>query len=258
MGSITLEDIKELLKKQTETLVNQFQVSIKGGLGRIEKLERRCLNIERKQRKNNVIIFGLNTDRDHIVKKTIDTLNELLDLDFSLADVNDIYQIGKSEKKPVIVEFKSFLKKREIFQNKDKLRALKNTGIAVANDLCEQDRQVNKVLRKHMSAARNQGKKARISGGKLQIDGDWFTVEELETGEEFSGNEESEASDESDADGEQEQGSQVVLLANGKETKRGIPGCSKSVKSGKAGKRKSQVISPHVACRTRTKKKKGG
>lgn len=136
----------------------------------------RCILLERKLRRNNIIVFGLNFSTDNLVEETLNILNTHLKTSFVVADINNIRKIGKGQRQTVILEFVSFLKKSQVFKN---IRNLKGTSIAIANDLCVEDRENNKVLVRYLKKAKAEGIRAQIRGDRLEIDGKTYTVTEL-------------------------------------------------------------------------------
>ncbi|CAG9815510.1 unnamed protein product [Phaedon cochleariae] len=92
-----------------------------------------------------------------------------------------IFTVEESESKhneaPLKVELLSIVKKKSILQNSSKL---KNTGIAIANDLTEQQREENKVLKKGLLHCRKTTtEKSYIKGNKLYVGDEPYTAEEL-------------------------------------------------------------------------------
>ncbi|KAG5893234.1 hypothetical protein JTB14_013396 [Gonioctena quinquepunctata] len=53
----------------------------------------------------------------------------------------------------------------------------------VPNDLCKEDLEEQKILRKHLKESRTLNHQARIKGTKIEIDGKWYTSKELQEGE---------------------------------------------------------------------------
>lgn len=129
-------------------------------------------------------MFGLTVDGSDLVAQTLAKLNSLLDLTLTTGDINNIYKIGRGTNSPIVIEFVSFLKKAEVFKDTEKLKSLKNTGVAVGNDLCREDREHQKILRKHLKRAKEAGQEAKIIGDKLKINSRVFTITELESGSE--------------------------------------------------------------------------
>lgn len=174
------KDIKEQIQRSTE-IQNE---TIRTLSGKLEKLSNRCLYLERKSRKNNIIIFGLKINDDKLLaNETIAMLNNLLGLNYYAGDINNIYKIGKDSNPPIVVEFISFLRKIEIFKDAEKLKKLKEKNIAISNDLCEEDRQDQKLLRRHLKDAREKKLNANIKGNKLEINKVLYTISQLKNGD---------------------------------------------------------------------------
>ncbi|KAK9738974.1 hypothetical protein QE152_g9367 [Popillia japonica] len=157
-------------------------------------LRNKCQYLEKAIKRNNIIIFGLNSCNQNILETlnscnqniletVVDALNTHMGLDICANDVDDIYSIGDDiysiggrEVKPIIVKFVSYLKKREVLK---KVKLLKGSNIAIAEDLPYEERQKNKILRKHLHKARSSNLNAYIRGGKLYVNGEAFTSEQL-------------------------------------------------------------------------------
>lgn len=162
------QEIQESVLKATEhttQIANELQV-----------VRKRCIQLERRLRRNNIVIFGLNLKSDDLLQETLDTLNVHLRTDFISADINNVKKIGKKQNPPIILEFVSFLKKSTVFKN---VKNLKGTGIAISNDLCAEDREANKVFVKYYKQARAENIKAKIQGDRLVVDGKTYTVDDL-------------------------------------------------------------------------------
>lgn len=261
MESVTLASIRKLLEEQTDTIVRKFKKEIDDRDRKIQNLGRTCLYLERKLRKNNVIIFGLQLNKNNLVNHVITEVNRIFSTSITAEDINNVYAVNKRDNSPVVIEFLSFLKKLELFRDKQKLKALKGTGIAITNDLCKQDRMENKILRKHFIAAKEEGKQATIGRGKIQIEGVWYTAEDLEQEEIDSNNDSENIEEEIDED---EGGSGVGEGSTGGTKTRSGQARGIDITAGDTRernpnedekKRKSQDISPHYPKKNKTKKK---
>nr|CAI5840255.1 unnamed protein product [Callosobruchus analis] len=60
------------------------------------------------------------------------------------------------------------------------VKKLKGSGIYIDDDLNQHDRQIRKQLYQHLKEARAKNMFAKIRGNKLQINDDFYTLEELE------------------------------------------------------------------------------
>lgn len=180
-----IKTIIEVSEQQTQSLKSEI-IELKKILNEtkhsqsIDVLKNKCLYLEKQIKKNNIIIFGLDTTTD-LVNNTLNTLKDLLAVDICKNDIDDIYAIGRVNiRRPIIVRFISHLKKKEILNN---CRRLKGTGVAIAEDLTYEERAKNKILRKHLLQARASNLNAYIKGDKLFVNGEPFTAEELDRGE---------------------------------------------------------------------------
>lgn len=209
MGDLTLDNITQLLDRQTRDITSNIERISNRTDGKLRRLQRRCVILERKIRKNNIVLFGLNLTGLDLITGTIEQLNEIFSLNLTSSDINNIYKVGKSNNPPVVVEFVSFLKKKEIFKDVEKLEALKTRNIAISNDLCYEDREEQRVLRRHYRQAREKNLQTKIKGHKLEIEGKLYTASDLEQPEY-----ETVSSSESEEEEEEEKQTQTQTLTS--------------------------------------------
>lgn len=143
------------------------------------ELQQNIIHLERKSRKNNIIIFGIENEEQNLFDCTINIFRNILELEIEATDLNDVYRIStkNSEKYPVAVEFLSFQKKQLVLKHANKL---KGKNIYIARDQCKEDRQNSRTLLNHQKRARAKGKSAYIKRGKLYIDEEEYTLKQLE------------------------------------------------------------------------------
>ncbi|CAG9768248.1 unnamed protein product [Ceutorhynchus assimilis] len=166
----------------------------------VVKIESRCKFLERKLRKNNVIIFGIvDKDEKQFPEQVLNTLNQHLETNFTKSDINNVYTLGKTTNAPIIIEFISFFRKLEIFQDKEKLKNLNKLGISISNDLFEEDRNDASILRKHLKQVLEQNKTAKLRGYKLEIEGRLYTARDFDEDTEYEDERDTEE-EESDCD----------------------------------------------------------
>lgn len=162
-----LEELKTFIKnelKPVKDLQNKFN-----------KLESKIITLERKVRKNNIVIFGLGVENNEcLVENAINKLNSLLETTFTEADINNIYKIGKKD--TLIVEFLSFLKKKQVFKN---IKKSEGTSIYVANDLCEEDQINRKILSQNLREAKAKHLNAYIKKNTLFVNDEPFNANQL-------------------------------------------------------------------------------
>lgn len=141
-------------------------------------LQKKNEYLERKLKKNNIVIFGLEVEKENLVNDVIRHLSELLHINIDISQINNVYKIGKQPtNQPIVVEFLSYLVKVEVLKN---CKNLKGTKISISDDLSKADQAVRKCLLKHQKEAKNNNLNAYIRGNKLMINNDVYTVEDLE------------------------------------------------------------------------------
>lgn len=163
------------IKTEIKSINEIFNEKLNNLEAKYQKIEEKINLIERANRKNNIVIFGILPKKEDLLKTTLAQLNKLFDSNLGDKDINNIYSIGK--KNTIIVEFTSYLQKKKIFQ---KLHRLKGTGISITNDLRPEDQKINKILVKHLKEARAKNQQAQIKNFKLLVNGIPYSAQELE------------------------------------------------------------------------------
>ena len=191
----TKEELKEQIREVKDE-INFVKYKYENKILDLEQenriLKSNLIQIERRVRKNNIIIFGIEEIQQNIIEDVAKILTELLNIEISSADINDAYTIGKSKNKngkPIIVEFISYQKKISVLKE---AKTLKGNKIFIAHDQCPEDQTTRKTLYKHLKDARAKGQQAYIKGNRLIIDSEAYTVENLESANLKSSSEEEE------------------------------------------------------------------
>lgn len=168
------------LNQGIHSKINSYEEKIAKLENKNIQLEKTILQLQRRARKNNVVIFGITSTEPNLFEYTLKLLNESLELNILVTELNDIYRVGSKENpvQPVIVEFISFQRKSVVLRNAKKL---KGKNIFINQDLCYEDRIINKILSKHLKEVRSKHIQAYIKGNKLIIGSETYTVEELES-----------------------------------------------------------------------------
>lgn len=189
-----VKTLKEEIVRNGEEIKLAIKASEANLLMKIEELNHRVSSLEVENchlsnkietleilnKKNNIIIFGLDKPELQTPNQICQELKNCLKIDVELTDLNNAYPLKTTgEGKPIKVEFVSYLKKAEIFKN---CKNLKGTGISIANDLTYKQRQENRILRSYLNSVRQTypEDKTYIRGNKLFINNRAYTVEELE------------------------------------------------------------------------------
>lgn len=165
-----IEELRNIIKKEQKER-NELEI-------KYENLQNKYMLLEKKLRKNNIVIFGIENANENLLDSTINKLNEHLNLNIQPGDINNIFTIGKKQEKPIIVQFVSYLTKLDVLRN---CKKLKGTKITISEELSVEEREKNKILRKHLIEARSKNLNAYIKNFKLYVSGEEYTPEQLLT-----------------------------------------------------------------------------
>lgn len=166
------------LKQEIHTVIQSYEVNITKLEEKNNQLERQIVQLQRKARKNNIVIFGINKTEPNLLEHIIKIFNETLEVEIHNHEINDIYRTGPTDKstRPVIIELISYQKKLLILNNAKKL---KGKNLFISQDQCFEDRANNKILVKHLKEAKSSGIQAYIKGYKIVIGKEIYSAEDL-------------------------------------------------------------------------------
>lgn len=197
---ITVKDLYKLIKDSTEQNIkiqSQIKQEIKNlkedifsKLNNLEKVNRELkeenkklktslLSIERKQKKFNIVIYGLPDEEKDILSSAINIFKNNLKINCVENDIRDIYKIGAKSQdrpRPTVVEFVSCRLKTNII---NKTGELKNSGIFITHDYTAQDYQDKKFLMRQLKIAKEEYPEAKIKKNILIVNEEKFTLDEL-------------------------------------------------------------------------------
>lgn len=97
-----LNELKTL-KKENEDLKSRLQI-----------VENKLDNFELKEKENNMVIIGVPKQENLSTYETISKICASLQTPLSNEDINETYRVSKKEDAPILVKFKSRIKKNEI------------------------------------------------------------------------------------------------------------------------------------------------
>lgn len=175
------EEVKSSISA-TETRLTQELKLLKNRIDQLEKensdLKEKLEYVDRENRKNNIIIFGLNKSVKETTPQLIcEELHRVLNVELKESDIDNCYKLGKTEDSPIKVELISNLKKKVIFS---KVKQLKDTPLSISNDLTGKQREELKILRANLLKARtNSTRKSYIRGNRLVVGTREYTLKEL-------------------------------------------------------------------------------
>nr|CAH7714190.1 unnamed protein product [Callosobruchus chinensis] len=175
-------EIKSEIKTENNKIIENmtlFSRKLQSLECKYKSLEECYTRLDRQIRKNNILIFGFrlpNKDND-LLANTLDQIKEYLSIEVTEGDINNIYKIKVNQGWAIKFEFISHLKKQSVMKNTFKL---KGTKIVFVQDMNYQDRQSRKILQQHYNKAKSKNMYTRIKGNKLQVNDEFYTVEQLQ------------------------------------------------------------------------------
>lgn len=182
----TNEDTKEEIKNEIQELNERLRNKIQEQESKYRELENQHIELkknyerlDRQSRKNSLVIFGLETKdkRDNLPDYVTNTLGNLLDIQIDVGDLKDIHVVAAKSTTFIKAEFMSAIKVKTILTNTQKLR---NSGITISRDLTPQERKDRSVLLSHLREARSKKNYAKIVGNRLLVNGDFYTINQLQ------------------------------------------------------------------------------
>ncbi|KAJ3666632.1 hypothetical protein Zmor_002067 [Zophobas morio] len=140
-------------------------------------LERKVERIEKKERKNNIVIKELETDGTNIKEKAEEFLKNQVGVEVGLESV---YQVQTQKSNPLIIaKVNNWQEKMLIMKNKKNLKGSKKF---IEDDMTSMERETQWKLRQIARENRAMRKRAKVMYQKIIIDGEgwkWNPVDEV-------------------------------------------------------------------------------
>ncbi|CAG9812886.1 unnamed protein product [Phaedon cochleariae] len=184
------QELKTEIQNLKESLNNKIAV-LKGENDQLirenSELKQRISETEKKLKKYNLIVYGVQGDDQKTESEVINIVNDILKVKCNHRDFRDIYRIGKSvngEVRPVVVEVVNFNLKTSILSSaRSHGPELKKKNINFSHDYTKEEYTKRKLIHKYLVKARKNNLSAFIKNNILTIDGKEFSYEELLTQE---------------------------------------------------------------------------
>jgi hypothetical protein len=125
-----------------------------------EKMEQR----ENEERKNNVIITGIEEARGNIEKGVEEWLEREIGVK---VNVKEAFKVNKDKVR--LAKIESWEQKKNIMVNKSKLKERKGERMFIDDDLTNEERKTQNKLREVAGEERDRGKRMKIGYRKIQI-----------------------------------------------------------------------------------------
>ncbi|XP_045450795.1 uncharacterized protein LOC123659685 [Melitaea cinxia] len=174
--------LKIEMQKQTLELTNNIMEKIDEKIkpvleenkklrNELVKLEKKVEYMERDKKFNNIIIYGMKEEEESTLElftKVKECFLQELEINVEEWEINKIHRIGNIQKsgkqRPVLLSFVSGWKKREIMENKKKLK-----NIYIAEDYSKETLEKRKALQPQLIEERKKGNFAIIKYDKLIV-----------------------------------------------------------------------------------------
>lgn len=197
---VTNEDIFKLLndvansnneiKEEIKDLKNKSNIEIENLKTKnteleteIQLLKSKLQTLEKKQKKFNIIIYGLEETTTQVNKEVIRIINVLLKLKCDIGSFRDIHRIGSKDEvknRPVLIETVNYQLKTDILKSaKSEHKILKEKGIYFSQDYTSKDYEQRKFLYAQFKLAKEKNYDARIKNNILIVNGDEYSYEQL-------------------------------------------------------------------------------
>ncbi|KAH0812101.1 hypothetical protein GEV33_010690 [Tenebrio molitor] len=136
---------------------------------RMEMIEEKMEQREKKERKNNVIITGIGAISGNVERGVEEWLEREIGVK---VNVKEAYKINKD--KMMLAKIENWEQKKNIMLSKSKLKEKKGERMYIDDDLTKEERGTQKKLRELAREERDRGKRVKIGYRKIQINRDWF------------------------------------------------------------------------------------
>jgi len=139
----------------------------------VRKLKRIMEEKEKKERKNKVIIRGLNPGKTGLKEEA----KAFLEKDFGAKEsIKEIQVIGRESGRGVVmVEMEKWEEKEKIMKEKSKLYG---RNIFIDHDMIKEERKVQRRLRERARKEREEGKKVKVGYRKMYIESELYVWNE--------------------------------------------------------------------------------
>lgn len=184
------ERLSKLLMAKIDQMEAKIEVTVKAVKGELQKLttentklkaqndkiSRRLFHLERDQRRNNIIVTGIEArsaaEAHQIIKSVINPSKG------SNVELSNVRVLKTASGTKVIATCRSLEEKLHIMRQKKHLRGPKGNPVYVSDDLTPEDSEIQFQARLQAKRMRNEGKDVQIGFGRLRVDGIWYMYEQ--------------------------------------------------------------------------------
>ena len=163
------EELKKLRKDIQEKEENWKQEKSKLE-SKINLLENRIEQKDRYERRNNIVIKGLQINKENAEKEVEEMIKKNIGVEVKVIEA--ISLDGKQSNKIILAKLEHSRQKNMLMKNKYKLRG---TTCYIENDLTKEEQEIQRKIVTRAKEERNKGLRIRIGYKKLIIEGKKYT-----------------------------------------------------------------------------------
>ena len=186
-----LATILESFKDEVLASIKGIDAKIKGLFdlnkeieGRLKAVEAKISHLEDYSRRENLLFFGIADEKDETAEacesKVMEIVRDKLGIHKEI-EFQRVHRLGRHRRatrgvnaRPIIVRFLRAKDRDLVLRNAFKL---KDQGVSLSEDFCQQTRDKRKMLLPHLKNAKKSGKKAFLRGDSLIIEGSSYSVD---------------------------------------------------------------------------------
>lgn len=195
--NLTLKDLYELIKTGNNEIKQEIS-ELKNSLGaeiaalKLKNdellqenalLNKRIVEIERRSKKYNFIVYGLQGPEENTDTELLNTINNCLGINCVVGDFRDIHRIGtktESAIRPVVAEVLRYsLKTAILHKSRSSANELKKLKIIFSQDYSKEDYLKRKFMSRQLKLAKISHPTATIKNNLLVLDDITYSYEEL-------------------------------------------------------------------------------
>ncbi|XP_071579271.1 uncharacterized protein [Temnothorax nylanderi] len=184
------ENIEEIVEKVAE-LVKQNKGKVESREGKreakdeigqkVRRLKRIIEEKEKRERRNKIVIRGLNTNTK--TRSIKDVAREFLEHEFKVKEeVKSVQTVGMEGREVVIIELEDWEIKEKIMKEKKKLKDKSVGRIYIDHNMTKTEREVQRKIRERARIKKEDGKIVKVGYKKMNIGGKQYVWSE-EAGE---------------------------------------------------------------------------
>ncbi|CAG5096827.1 Protein of unknown function [Cotesia congregata] len=151
-GQAVFKEGELMVSKETEERVRSLEISV----------ERQ----ERKVRRKNIIVKGVEMQRNKEWSQEVERIWEKIGVEGGKRNMRKIGGIDKEGKSLVLIEMEGLEKKREVMMAKSKLKGEK---VRIEDDLTREERRIQRLIMEEARKERENGKRVKVGYMKMWV-----------------------------------------------------------------------------------------